>query len=298
MRENHVNVCVCTYKRPQLLRRALEGILGQRVSGEFTFSVIVSDNDSVMSAKAMVAELSVVSAIEIEYCCEPEKNIALARNRAVLQADGEYVAFIDDDEFPAADWLQQSYRSIRKYKASGVLGPVRPHFDEPPPSWILDGGFCERPEHPTGRVMPWSESRSGNLLFRRSILEGEARPFDPQFGTGGEDMDFFRRMTEQGCVFVWCNEAVAYEVVPPSRWSNTYLLKRAMLRGKNILKHPAGYRPFIGTSLAAVPIYLLLLPLTAIGGRHYFMKYCIKLCDHAGRLLGLIGMNPVHSRDT
>src|SRR3954453_8092715 len=123
MRENHVNVCVCTYKRPQLLRRALEGILGQRVSGEFTFSVIVSDNDSVMSAKAMVAELSVVSAIEIEYCCEPEKNIALARNRAVLQADGEYVAFIDDDEFPAADWLQQSYRSIRKYKASGVLGP-------------------------------------------------------------------------------------------------------------------------------------------------------------------------------
>jgi hypothetical protein len=31
-------------------------------------------------------------------------------------------------------------------------------------------------------------------------------------------------------------------------------------------------------------------------GQHVFMKYCIRFCDHAGRLLALFRLNPVHQR--
>ena len=56
------------------------------------------------------------------------------------------------------------------------------------------------------------------------------QPFNPEFRQG-EDQDFFRRMIDHGHVFIWCNEAVAYEVVPPIRWKRTFMLKRALLRG-------------------------------------------------------------------
>ena len=293
----HITVCICAFRRPALLKRLLEKLQEQRTNGLFSFSVVVCDNDVEQSAASVVSAARNGAAIDIIYCSESRKNIALARNKALEHARGNFIAFIDDDEFPTDDWLEKLIAACDKYRADGVLGPVRPHFDSPPPSWIIRGRFCERPEHETGRVMKWDECRTGNVLFRRKILDGTEEPFHAGFGTGGEDMDFFRRMDERGRLFVWCNEAFAYETVPPSRWSRSYMLKRALLRGKNILKHPSGVWRFIAVSVAAVPLYLLFLPITVLLGHHWFMKYSIKLCDHSGRLLALVGLNSISERD-
>jgi succinoglycan biosynthesis protein ExoM len=275
----------------------LEKLQEQTTSSLFTFSIVVCDNDVDQSAEAVVSAAGKNAGIEINYCCESRKNIALARNKALEHVRGEFVAFIDDDEFPADDWLQRLLTACEKYRADGVLGPVRPHFESPPPAWIVKGRFCERPEHETGRVMKWDESRTGNLLFRKKILDGMVEPFREQFGTGGEDMDFFWRMTEHDRTFVWCNEAIVYETVPPARWRRSYMLKRALLRGKNILKHSSeGWRS-ISRSVVAVLLYLLFLPITIVLGHHWFMKYSIKLCDHGGKLLAVLGLNPVTERE-
>ncbi len=292
----HICVCICTFKRSKMLLRLLEALNRQQTGNEFTFSVVVADNDSAQSAKQSVEEFSRRSVLKIIYCVEPRQNIALARNQALAHSEGNFIAFIDDDEFPSHDWLRELLATSERYNADGVLGPVRPHFELPPPRWILRGRFCERPEHETGRKMPWDECRSGNLLFRRQILEGIAQPFLPKFGIG-EDKDFFRRMNEQGRLFVWCNRAIAYETVPPSRCRRSYMLKRALLRGKNILKHPGGAWRFIPVSVAVVPLYLLFLPITVVLGHHWFMKYSIKLCDHGGRLLAILGLNSITERD-
>jgi succinoglycan biosynthesis protein ExoM len=293
----HISVCICTFKRPQMLLRLLEALDRQRTGNQFTFSVVVADNDSAESARQCVEEFSRKSSLKIIYSVEPRQNIALARNQALANSTGDFIAFIDDDEFPVSDWLQELLAACEQYHADGVLGPVRPHFELPPPRWIIRGRFCERPEHETGRKMPWDECRSGNLLFRSQILDGIAQPFQAEFGTGGEDMDFFRRMDERGRLFLWCSEAIAYETVPPSRCRRSYMLKRAFLRGKNILKHPSGVWRFIAVSVAAVPLYLLFLPITVVLGHHWFMKYSIKLCDHGGRLLAMVGLNSITERD-
>ena len=129
------------------------------------------------------------------------------------------------------------------------------------------------------------------------MLDGVDQPFKEEFGTGGEDMEFFSRMIEHGRVFIWCNEAIVYETVPPARWRRSYMLKRALLRGKNVLKHSReGFRS-IAISVAAVALYLLFLPITIVLGHHWFMKYSIKLCDHGGKLLAIFGLNPVNARD-
>lgn len=292
----HISVCICTFRRAAMLNRLLVEIARQQTDGRFTFSIVVVDNDEQQSGRPVVTEFTAKYPVETVYCFEPRKNIALARNTVLEHARGDYIAFIDDDEFPVPEWLQMMLKTCEEYQAAGVLGPVRPHFDEPPPRWIIDGRFCERPEHPTGRVMDWEESRTGNVLFQKRILNGAPQAFNPEFGNGGEDKDFFMRMTQQGCVFRWCNEGVTYETVPPSRWERKYMLKRALLRGKNILKHPTGRARILATSVVAVPIYLaLLLPMLLLG-QHRFMKYCIKFCDHLGRLLAFAGINPVNER--
>jgi succinoglycan biosynthesis protein ExoM len=294
---HHVTVCICTFRRPILLKRLLEKLQTQVTNGLFTFSVTVCDNDATQSAASVVSTVRDRSTYEITYCCEPRKNIALARNKTLEHVRGDFVAFIDDDELPAADWLQKLMEACEEYRADGVLGPVRPHFESPPPAWIVKGRFCERPEHKTGRKVRWDECRTGNLLFRGKILDGMAQPFRTQFGTGGEDMDFFWRMTKHGRVFVWCNEAIVYETVPPARWRRSYMFKRALLRGKNVLNHSRGPWRFVVVSVVAVPLYLLVLPITVVLGQHWFMKYSIKLCDHGGRLLAVFGLNPVTARD-
>ncbi len=292
----HITVCICTFKRPRLLKKLLDELAGQKTDGLFGYSIVVADNDSGESARQVVAEFADKTSVPIIYCVEPEQNIALTRNRALEHASGDFVAFIDDDEYPKEDWLFHLYTTCVKQNVAGVLGPVRPYFEEDPPSWVRTGRFFERPEHQTGFVMDWEECRTGSLLFRSTILKGPEKPFNRDFGTGGEDKDFFMRMTQTGCVFVWCNEAVAYELVPPGRWKKSFMLGRALLRGKNILKHPIGRYRSIATSCAAVPLYGVALPFMLLIGKAQFMKYAIKFCDHAGRLLTLVGLNLMSER--
>src|SRR5690348_4535548 len=96
----HISVCICTYKRERFLKRLLRELDAQETEGEFTYSIVLADNDVSESGRAVAAEFRQTSTIPITYCVEPEQNIALARNRAVANATGDYIAFIDDDEYP------------------------------------------------------------------------------------------------------------------------------------------------------------------------------------------------------
>jgi len=126
----HISVCVCTYRRPQLLKRLLEGLGGQETRGLFTYSIVVADNDHLRSAELVVSSFSAALLIPIKYCVESQQNIALARNKAIENAEGDFVAFIDDDEFPTRRWLLTLYETCRQHGVDGVLGPVKPHFDD------------------------------------------------------------------------------------------------------------------------------------------------------------------------
>jgi succinoglycan biosynthesis protein ExoM len=288
----HISVCICTYKRPQLLKRSLIELRGQETESRFSYSVVVADNDSQESARGVVSWFAEASGIETAYCIEPVQNIALARNKAVQCATGDYVAFIDDDEFPAKDWLLTMFGVCQQDKAvDGVLGPVKPSFDHEPPEWLRRGRFCERPEHNTGSELGWRETRTGNVMFRRQILQSLQEPFRREFGNGGEDQDFFKRMMEKGYRFIWCNEAVVYEVVPVERWTRSYMLKRALLRGQNE-QHLLTIRS-VAKSTIAVLGYALLLPFTFFFGQHAFMRYAVRLLDHVGKLLAAIGVRPM-----
>jgi glycosyltransferase involved in cell wall biosynthesis len=281
---DHISVCICTYRRPNLLRLLLEKLQSLKTDGLFSYSVIVVDNDYERSARNVILDIQNQSLIPIEYYSELPKSIPLTRNRAVQASRGNFIAFIDDDESPVDDWLLHLYTACYIYAADCVLGPVRPFFEEEPPKWITKGKLFERPSYTTGRVLDWDETRTGNVLMKRSIFNDPDNLFSPAF-THGEDKDFFRRLGKKGFTFVWCDEAPVYETQPPERFKRNYFFRRALLRGSIALKHQDHKTVPILKSAIAFTIYTAFLPLLFILGQTLFMKYLIKDCDHLGKLL-------------
>src|SRR5262249_31378926 len=222
------------------------------------------------------------------YFVEPEKNLALARNRAVEGAQGNFVAFIDDDEFPSSDWLLQLYEACHTFNADGVLGPVKPHFEEAPPQWIVKSGVLQRPSHTTGHVLHWRETRTGNVLLRKDLFDIVGNCFDSAFGRQGEDLDFFRRMIGKGYIFVWCNEAAVYETQPKERQRRCYQIQKALVRGSVAYSHIPTKRGVLKSAIA-ICVYTTALPFLHFAGHHRFMTSLIKDCHHLGKLLAFLG---------
>ena len=289
---NHITVCVCTYKRRKHLATLVNTLQSLNTDGLFAYSVVVVDNDSTESAKQTVEELKRHSSVFISYFNEPEQNIALARNKAVENAKREFIAFIDDDEVPSRNWLINLYKACSDFNADGVLGPVVPGYESEPPKWVVRGEFYERPSHRTGEVLDWTNTRTGNVLLKREIFDTGENLFRKQFGSGGEDRDFFKRMIAKGFRFVWCAEAPVYEAVPAVRYSRSFMLRRALLRGQLPQFTSVDY----AKSLIAIPLYTASLPFLLVAGHHLFMKYLIKDFDHIGRLLNLCGINVIKEK--
>jgi len=265
-------------------------------------SCVVVDNDVEMSAAPVVESLRATTPMDIVYSVEPERNFSRVRNRAVGLATGDLIAFIDDDEVPTADWLTTMLAILLQTEADGVLGPVRPYFDALPPLWLRKSRICERPSHPTGMYLHWRQTRTGNALVRRAVF-CSPEPFCPQYSTGGEDIDFFKRAIARGHRFIWCEEAPVYEIVPPARWKLSYYLKRAILQGRISLKYACD-RPTIFShaqmalhALAALIIYTSIIPFMTIFGLHNAITFLIKWCHHFGRLSALLGIHLVRERN-
>jgi glycosyltransferase involved in cell wall biosynthesis len=295
---DHISICICTFRRPEMLKKLLDNIRTQRTDGLFSFSVVVVDNDKDESGAEVAHNAQLGAPFSIEYLLEPEQSISLARNRAVKNAKGDFVAFIDDDEFPDDCWLLRLYTTLRDSRSDGVLGPIKPHFDNAPPNWLVKSGILERKSYKTGELISNpNDTRTGNVLIEKGLFNEANGNFDPRYGrTGGGDVDFFNRLMLKGYRFVYCGEAVVYETVPPERQKRSYYTKRAFTRGMTT----AMYVPFlsIGTlkSLMAIILYTPALPLAFLFGQHHFMKYLIKDCDHIGKILKYLGIEIVKNR--
>lgn len=294
--KHHICVCICTYQRPEMLRLLLSKLEDQETKNLFHYSIIIVDNDRFESARLTAKSFAQQSKIPVGYYVEQEQNIALARNKTIENAKGDLIGFIDDDEFPTGNWLLNLYEAIERYKVDGVLGPVLPCFETTPPKWVLKGHLFDRPTYLTGHVLGWESTRTGNALLRIDMFKEDRICFDPIFGSGGEDRDFFRRKIAAGYIFVWCNEAPVYETVPRVRWARTVLLKRALLRGEMSLNRTRSRTLSVLYSVIAITVYTICLPLLSLLGHHVFMKYLIKDFDHLGKVLAFLRIDLVKEK--
>jgi succinoglycan biosynthesis protein ExoM len=300
-KSDHISVCICTYKRPQLLKKLLLALEGQRTDELFTFSAVVVDNDSAESAREMVTLVKKVVKYRVEYYVEPRQNIALARNKAVLNAQGDFIAMIDDDEFPCDGWLINLFKAFYDYKPDIVIGPIKPHFEQEPPRWLVKGRFCERASYGNGSIIKWDKARTGNVLLRKDIFEDGKNRFPAEYGrSGGEDIEFFRNLALQGRVIVWCEGAAVHEIVLPERLVRSYYLERNVriggLYGEKVRKGLEGSLMTVGKFAIGAVGYSVLLPGSFILGEYVFLKCLMKVAYFWAWILGFFGLVIMRNR--
>ncbi|MFZ6672470.1 glycosyltransferase [Undibacterium sp. Xuan67W] len=243
-----ISICICTFRRPVLLRALLDAILQQDIT-HLTIQVVVVDNDPAQSASAVLSEAASQFGDRLTPVALTESNISLARNAAVHAASGEWIVFVDDDERPEPTWLSQLMNTQQQYSADLVFAPVLAEYADGVANWLKQGGYFDRRRLVTGTTVTETDARSGNVLIRRSALmrlcddavsspnSGPSGPFDAAYGkTGGEDSILFRQLGAGGARMVWCDEAPVYEWIPLDRAQPKWLVHRSYRTGQLFMR--------------------------------------------------------------
>jgi glycosyltransferase involved in cell wall biosynthesis len=300
--KDHISICICTFRRNPMLERLLRKLKLQEADNLFTFSIVVVDNDATGPAKELVARLAVELNLEIRYDIEQENTIPAARNRALELSRGNLIAIIDDDEFPPAEWLLRMFKGIQTFDVDGALGPVYPFFDNKPPAWLIKGRFCERQAYRTGTILEWDQTRTGNVLLKKSVFDEQHLQFDLNMKTSSSDKTFFKHAMKVGYRFVAIEEAPVYEIVPPGRWTMKYYLMRSLAHGFNSYKNRV--EEIHGLSRVMMPLksmlalfaYILLIPFSACLGTHRLVRCLEGGGYHLSRLLAMLGIEVIRKR--
>jgi succinoglycan biosynthesis protein ExoM len=225
-----VDVGVCTFRRAAVTE-TLASLARQGLPPGVTLRVIVADNDAEPEARERVLEAGRAHGLEVTYVHAPARNISIARNACLDAAAAPFLAFIDDDETATPGWLAALLAEAERGRWDAVLGPVKAVYGTDAPRWLATGDFhSTAPVRNGERIL---KGYAGNVLIRRSAIETRRLRFDPALGRqGGEDDDFFYRLTDQGGAIGYAPDALAYEPVPPGRASLRWLLKRSFRTGQ------------------------------------------------------------------
>ena len=101
-----LSVVIGTYNRADLLGRSLAALQAQRTAPGLSWELVVVDNNSSDHTRSVIDTAGATFPAPLRYVFEPRQGVGLARNTGVLRAQGEIIAFTDDDCRPEATWVQ------------------------------------------------------------------------------------------------------------------------------------------------------------------------------------------------
>lgn len=227
-----ITVVVCTHNRAEMLREALESLSRLHLPDGMAAEILVVDNASTDNTPAVVREVAEKSPLPVRYVFEQQPGIVPARNRGVNEAEGQWIAFFDDDQLADENWLRELYAAAVAEGVKMVGGAV----------WLKLPAGCRRNLSPVCRMLLGETvgrttacdydyrftPGTGNLMLHRSVLT-HIGLFDPRLRERGEDTDLFLRAQAAGYRGRYTPRAVIHHVIPPERLSDTFLLKLSRL---------------------------------------------------------------------
>lgn len=228
-----ISVVIPCFDRVELLERTLRACFRQTLRGN-AWEILVCDNHPDQLSRALVEGLQNLSPVALRYLPAPARNIARARNVGCAAALGRYIAFVDDDEAPDANWLQSYLDCLERTGADAAFGPKYPVFPGGrPPEWDASAtyyttDFRLAADTPIGRTARWGRALgAGNSFMRVATCLSGKLPFNETLGAAdGEDAELYFRLFKAGRRFVWCPEAVVQEVQLPNRLAFDYMRLR------------------------------------------------------------------------
>jgi glycosyltransferase involved in cell wall biosynthesis len=132
-----ISAIICTHNRSDLLPKAIGSLISQTITAS-NYEIIVVDNASTDNTK-LVCE-GFLSLPNFRYIYESVSGLSVARNRGLVEAQGKYVAYIDDDAIASPHWLEllvQAFETVHPAPVS-VGGKIYPIWEVEKPGWFPD----------------------------------------------------------------------------------------------------------------------------------------------------------------
>ena len=220
----------------------------------FSWEIIVVDNNSIDNTAKLVKDYQVnwSSDYPLRYYFAGEQGAAFARQKAVEQAKGEIIAFLDDDNLPNPDWVVAAYRFGKKYPQVGAYGSrIRGYFfeqkstDRLPPNFneiacflaIVDRGDEPSLYNPKNKMLP----PAAGLVVRkqawldhvpsRLVLNHKGK----DTGLASEDLEALMHIQQAGWE-IWYNPTMEIRhKIPNSRLQPEYLM--SLVRCVGLSRH-------------------------------------------------------------
>jgi glycosyltransferase involved in cell wall biosynthesis len=226
-----ISVAIPTYNGAQRLPQVLDRLQVQIGTSEIDWEVIVVDNNSNDKTANIVKEYQQnwTANLPLKYVFEPQQGLAFARQRAVEEAQGSLIGFLDDDNWPAPNWVIQAVRFGHDYPQAGAYGgKIKGCFEVPPGEDIAaiqrflairDYGKKAQPFQPEVLQLP----PGAGLVVRKRAWQEAIPQRLVRVGNGGDDYEISIRMHQRGWE-IWYAPALKIDhFIPAVRLKREYL---------------------------------------------------------------------------
>jgi len=231
-----ISVIICTYNRADSLRMTLRHCVALRIPAGLIWEVLVVNNNSTDHTARVCEEFA--EKLPLRRIEERRQGLSMARNRGIKEAQGEIVAFTDDDVDVDPEWLAEIWRAATAHTDAAFFGgKVAPIWEEKPAAWMaghsrdllagvtmdLDLGDVEIPV--TRKQLPFG----ANMAFRREVFL-RMGSFREDLGMTGhsfgvhEEMEFMTRLLDAGCTGYYVPGMVVNHRNSPERMTERYVL--------------------------------------------------------------------------
>lgn len=295
-----VSIILCTYsiERYDDFVDAINSLLNQSYNN---FEIIIVVDGSSESYEKIVEEIEPDHRNHITKVILNNTNMGLSasRNNGIAVADGDVIAFFDDDAVADKEWLKELLRMYEEYDAIAAGGKILPYWIGSKPDflpeefyWLIGAthkGFGEG-------IREVRNTFGSNVSFKADVLR-ESCGFRNVMGVKGkgllqgEETELCERMRNKfGKGVIYNPDAIVHHKVPPERLRMRFLLRRAFWQGysKGVMEE-MGYRleeegaflknlvsgifeRIIALSLASFKQLVFLIVLTTAVGLGYLYK--------------------------
>ncbi len=297
-----ISIIIATFQRPDLLKDALNSILGCELNDSFDYEVIVADNDSRDHTQQVVENLMPDFQGRLKYVLEAKKGKSFAINTGILESKGSYIAITDDDCLIDKNWISTIHSTFAVCDLDILSGKVIPLFDQEKPDWIdFNVNFFQGPmvyfnmgdSYLDNAKRPMFAA-GANLILKRSSIE--------RFGlfqkeARSQDTEICHRWQNQGAKMGYDPNLVVYHKTPLSRLNKNYFRQWQFTLGKNAVEiffYERYYFQESKRNCFKIPLWLYRRILSSIGrylkqmfiGKATFADE-LSVWFHSGELCGL-----------
>ncbi|MBT6235117.1 MAG: glycosyltransferase family 2 protein [Bacteroidetes bacterium] len=231
-----LTIAICTYNREELLTHCLDSLIPQLTADA---ELLVIDNGT-KKVKTLIESYP-----EARYVSEDNTGLSFARNKAIAEAQGKWVMYLDDD---AKSHKNLVAKALQHCKSNHLVfgGVYYPWYHYGQPKWHKVQYGSNSHNFEQAGILPKNEYLSGGIMCIHKDIFEQVGPFNTALGmTGtsigyGEESELQDRMIKSNIARVYDDQLIIYHVVAAYKLNVQWFMNASKSRGVDMAKYQTG----------------------------------------------------------